>query len=481
MKQPKFSRLFRKPRLLQTTAARLALRYLLIYAAVLALISITVLWSASRQVDDKLRNELITDLGTLKAQHEQGGFEALAAAIAQREITAGKQGRFYLLESKKGKRLAGNIRGGPDDDEVPSDGKVHTAWIDDEEFPRGMFDDDTYLPFIAHEFADGSRLLLARDVEQSKDLQELAELMLEAFAFVLLLSLLISITLGRSILKRMDTISRTAGDIMAGDLSQRIPVSSKDDEFDDLATRLNEMLDKVQQLIKGMREVTDNVAHDLRSPLTRLRNRLEVTLLEPRSPDTYREAIDQSINDADGLIKTFNALLGIAQTEAGNHRTEWGPVDINELAEGLADLYGPLAEDKEQTLEFIHNSNATINGSRHLLAQTFGNLIENAIKYTPEAGIIKLQVAHNVNFVEVIISDSGPGIPVEDRNHVFERFVRLDASRHTTGNGLGLSLVKAVCKLHKGTIELSDNQPGLVVRIKFPITQPEKKPPHTLS
>lgn len=247
-----------------------------------------------------------------------------------------------------------------------------------------------------------------------------------------------------------------------------IQLGNKHDEFDTLANRLNAMLHRIQQLIKGLREVTDNIAHDLRSPLTRLRNQMEVTLLEPRSEGEYQKVLRQSVEDIEGLIKTFNALLSIAQAEASNHRTLWGQVDLRQLAVDLVDLYTPLTEDKHQNLKLHNGHGATIFGSRNLLAQSLGNLLENAIKYTPEGGTILLQINTSASHVEVSISDTGPGIPESEKTHVLEKFVRLENSRHTPGNGLGLSLVQAVASLHKATLELENTHPGLKVIQRFP-------------
>ncbi len=468
MKLPNPFSWLRKPRLLQTTAARLALRYSLIYALVLGLAFAGLLGSVIRQVDAQLKAELRQDLASLAQVHDTGGMEGLVAELNTRVENIGKQRRLYLLLSPQEKKLAGNLLGGPDDEDLPHDGEVHTVWIDEEDLPRGAFDDDAYLPFIARRLPDGSRLIVGRGVEQAEDLFELAEFMAEGLGMAVLLALVISVTLGHTILRRMDTISKTAGEIMAGDLSRRVPISKRNDEFDALAGRLNAMLDRVQQLIKGLREVTDNVAHDLRSPLTRLRNRLEITLLEQRSEGEYRDALNSGIEDAESLIKTFNALLSIAQTEAGTHRTQWGVVDLDQIAFDLVDLYKPLAEEKQQVFEFKPNGNLTIVGSRHLIAQAMGNLLENAIKYTPERGSVRLQIHSSQSATEVIVSDTGPGIPASERERVLERYVRLESSRHTPGNGLGLSLVKAVAKLHNAELTLTDNNPGLIVTIRFP-------------
>ena len=320
---------------------------------------------------------------------------------------------------------------------------------------------------IATALPGGNRLLLADGTEQTGGLREIIDYLLDVLSAAIVLSLLMGVMLGRVILRRMDTISRAAADIMAGDLTRRVPLSARKDEFDVLAGRLNAMLDRIQQLIHGIRDVTDNIAHDLRSPLSRLRNRMEVTLLEPRDGAEYRQALQHGIEDADSLIKTFNALLSIAQAEAGNHRSEWVSVDLNSLARDLAELYEPAAEEKQQHLEFITADHAVITGSRDLLAQAIGNLLENAIKHTPQDGTIRLELVSSENAVELKVSDTGPGIPAFERERVLERFVRLQNSRDTPGNGLGLSLVRAVSILHNAQLQLGDAKPGLVVSLRF--------------
>ena len=456
-------------RLFRTTAVRLTLRYALAYAVVMGLILAALFWTSSRYVDSQLEAGLEQELFSLTGKFESGGPQQLAQAVSQREEHGLEEDRYYLLVGRDGARIAGNLLAWPPDSNIPYDSKVHSVWIEDDIIPDKRYDDDAYWPVIVRELPDGSRLLLARSVRQAEDLQES---MLYLMAFILtmavLLALAMGVTLGRTILGRMDAISNTADEIMAGDLSQRVPASGSNDEFDALAVRLNSMLDRIQKLIKGIREVTDNVAHDLRSPLSRLRNRLEVTLLESRSADEYRQAIGKTIEDAESLIKTFNTMLGIAQLDSGNNRTQWGHVDLNALAYDLEELYKPVAGLKEQELRLVTGEPAEITGSRDLLAQAIGNLLDNAIKYTPNGGLIELQVSPSFDTVEVTVADSGPGIPDSEKAHVLERFVRLESSRHTPGNGLGLSLAKAVATLHGAELILSDNRPGLVVTMRLP-------------
>ena len=454
--------------LLQTTAVRLALRYVALYALVLGLglgaLMLTSVWLTDEQRGEHLEQ----DYTALLREIDNGN---AAAAVSRRLEGALAAGRFYLLVAPNGEKLAGNLLRWPPEPNIPLDGEVHKLWLDEDAFPTGLFQGEPHLQVIATALPGGKRLLLADGAEQSGGLREIIDYLLEVLSAAIVLSLLLGVMLGRAILRRMDTISRAAADIMAGDLSRRVPLSARADEFDVLAGRLNAMLDRIQQLIRGIRDVTDNIAHDLRSPLSRLRNRLEVTLLEPRDGDEYREALQHGIEDADSLIKTFNALLSIAQAEAGNHRSEWVPVDLSELARDLAELYEPAAEERQQRVELIATGPAVITGSRDLLTQALSNLLENAIKHTPADGTIRIEVACLEKMIELRVSDTGPGIPESERERVLERFVRLQNSRNTPGNGLGLSLVRAVAILHNAQLQLGDAQPGLLVTLRFPRVQ----------
>ena len=451
-------------RLIHTTAVRLAIKSVLLYGLLLSLVLAALYWTSKSHIDDALNTELEQELLSLLQEFKSTDTPQLIKRLEQRQQ---QEGHIYYLMSANGDKLAGNLLGWPEDTDIEFNGSAQGIWVNDEVIPIDIHDDDAYWPVVATKFDDGSQLLLARNVEQAESLLEFSEFLIEAMGIAIAFAILIAIILGRKILGRMDIISATASNIMAGDLSQRVPISNKDDEFDTLSNRLNSMLDRIQQLIAGIREVTDNIAHDLRSPLTRLRNQMEITLLEPRSEEEYRKVLQHSIEDVESLINTFNSLLSIAQAEAGNHRTLWGQVDLKQLAVDLMDLYTPLTEDKHQTLKVINGHHAIIFGSRDLLAQSFGNLLENAIKYTPEGGSIELQITTSATQVEVSVSDTGPGVPESEKAHVLEKFVRLDNSRHTQGNGLGLSLVQAVANLHKAELELVNTHPGLKIIQRF--------------
>lgn len=455
-------------RIFQTIAVRLALRYALVYAVVLSIAMAIFLWVINRHIDADVKAGLTREMSSLMELHASRGEQGLIEALRQQQEGGDADDRIYLLVSRDHEKLAGNLNHWPADADIPLDGRVHGAWIEDNAIPRNLYDDDAYWPVIAHGLPDGGRLLLAHNTEQYEALKDFAEYIYQILGAAFFLAVVMGMTLGRKILGRMEMITRTAGEIATGDLARRIPISGRNDEFDVLAARLNAMLDRIQLLIKGIRDVTDNIAHELRSPLTRLRNRFEVALLSPRGESDCRQAIAKGVEDIESLLKTFNTLLSIAQAEAGNDRTQWGPVDLIALMNDLAELFGAVAEEKGLVFDKNIEDCGAVTGSRELLAHAISNLLENAIKYTPQGGRIGLRLTPVRDGVEISVSDTGPGIPAAERGRVLERFVRLDRAEDTPGTGLGLSLVDAVAKLHHAQLTLSDAQPGLVVTFKLP-------------
>jgi signal transduction histidine kinase len=278
--------------------------------------------------------------------------------------------------------------------------------------------------------------------------------------------------MSRNFLKRVDAITDTSRNIMAGDLSQRMPVGSSGDELDRLSDSLNEMLAQIERLMAGMKEVSSNVAHDLKTPLTRLRARAEAALRSTQE-DEHRLALQQTIVESDKLLQTFNALLSIARAEAGQSREGLDIIDVSDVLRDVAELYEPLVEEESGSLNVAALPSLQVRGDRQLLAQAFSNVIDNAMKYGASQGAKAVHVTMSAESQHgkavITIADAGQGIRAEDRERVLDRFVRLDESRSKPGNGLGLSLVASVMKLHGGTLELGDAAPGLKATLTLPL------------
>jgi signal transduction histidine kinase len=438
---------------------QIALRYAGLYALLIAIGLGFLYWASSSYVDEQISTGLQQHITELLQIEQKKGRASLIATL-----NAEHNGQRFLLLAPNGQQLAGNINGWPM--YLKNYGQVANVWLDDKLISsQGA---DGYWPMIAEKLPDGSRLLLAQSLQQA---EELLEIILYTILLILLFSVLLALTMGwfmgRSLVMRIEQINRTAKTITDGDFSQRVPVTARNDEFDQLAKHLNTMLQRVEQLLTGLRQVTDNVAHDLRQPLSRLRNRLEITLLEARDTSEYQQVLAQTIEDADNLIRTFNALLEIAQAEAGSFRGEWTVVELSSLLDGLGGLYKELAHSQGKQLKIKVQKSLCVVGNRHLLAQAISNLLDNAIKYTDTNGRILLEAKQQNESVMVTISDNGSGIPADKHAMVLERFIRLDTARSSSGSGLGLSLVKAVMDLHKAKLSFSDNQTGLRVLLVF--------------
>ncbi len=285
------------------------------------------------------------------------------------------------------------------------------------------------------------------------------------FGITLLLGVAGGLMMSRSTVRRIEAINATSREIIQGDLSRRIPTEGSGDDFDRLTENLNSMLDQIETLMDGVRHVSDNIAHDLKTPLTRLRNRLETINVRPE-PDS--SDVEEAIAEADSLLATFNALLRIARIEAGHRKSDFADVNLSNVVSDVVELYEPLAHERGQSLNVSVEENLTVRGDRDLLFQAVNNLLDNAVKYAPEGGRVEVGLTRHNSNARIVIYDSGPGIPEADRERVFGRFVRLESSRSAPGNGLGLSLVAAVAKLHRADITLGGSG-GLEVTIGFPL------------
>ena len=457
--------------LLRTSTFRLAIFYFGLFAlssfAVLALIY----WQTVVYADQQTGETIEAEITGLSEQYRDLGLGGLVQVIEERSNPERGSSMLYLLTDPNGRPIAGNLSNWPDA-HIDPDG-----WM---RFRLGAADGNTKDRHIAQATSfllpGGFQLLVGRDLAER---QQYHTRVIAALAWSAVLTLALGLIGGaiasRAALRRIETINRAAAGIIAGDISRRIPVGRSGDEFDRLAGNLNAMLDRIEHLMGGIREVTDNIAHDLRSPLGRLRNRIETALHAPPSADTYVDALQHSIEDADQLLATFTALLDIAEVEAGAPRAAMEALDLTALVVGLTELYEPAAEEAGLVLsQNIGLSPILIRGNRQLLSRALSNLIENAVKYTPNGGSVSVALAANGNAATVTIADSGPGIPSQARERVFERFFRLEASRTTPGNGLGLSLVKAAIHLHKGEIRLDSayddaTAQGLKITITLPL------------
>lgn len=448
-------------RLLDTTTFRLALIYLGLFGtSSLALLG--YLYVATAGFMDRQTTETIqAEIAGLAEQYRTQGLPRLKQVIELRSAAHPHRASIYLLTEPNGRWVAGNIDRWPDTQ--PGD----DGWLT---FPVSVQPDgetSVNRRAMAQSFrlAGRYRLLVGREVEDRLQVQAKIKRALSwGVGLTLLLGLAGGLLMSRGLLRRVDTINRTTEQIMEGDLSQRIALKGARDEFDQLASNLNAMLDQIERLLDSMRRVTDNIAHDLRTPLNRMRSRIEVALLGDPDNETLRPILEQTLDDAETTIGTFNALLAIARAEAGSERAEFEDVSLAKLIGDIADFYQPLAEEKKQTLRIENDMDVHVRANRHLLSQALANLLDNAIKYTPEGGKIDLVLKQGP---VITIADTGPGIPIDDREDVLERFVRLDKTRSTPGNGLGLSLVNAVAALHGARLTLGDNEPGLLVRLDF--------------
>jgi signal transduction histidine kinase len=450
----------RLPNLIRTTSFRLTLIYAALFAVSALILFGVIYWATSHYMRNELDAAIDSDVNELREGFAAGGPTLLQQLIDERTKEMPNGPILYLFEERDGKVAAGNLPAlkpqlGHFDIEVP--GLLYPA------DRRGAI----YVHGVS--LADGEFLAVGADAHQLADMKRFV---LRSFGWCFAIGLLLALgggaLMSNSLLRRVDGVVRASRAIMDGNLSQRIPIRGTDDEFDRLAASLNAMLDKTQASLEGMRQVSNDVAHDLRTPLTRLRQRLELVRRKPASSEELARAIDRSIIDTDAILETFGALLRIAQLEGAPSTARFATIDLSELLFTVAEVYQPMAEERRQRLIIKVAPQLETVGDRELLTQLLANVIENGIRHSPCEAAITITATHDAERIAVVIADTGPGIPAAEREKVFRRFYRLEASRTTPGNGLGLSLAAAIASLHRIAIELGDNDPGLRVSLHFP-------------
>ncbi|RWX76151.1 HAMP domain-containing protein [Neorhizobium lilium] len=457
----------------RSTAVRLSALYILLFALCAAFLVFYVTAMSERLLSQQTQQAVQEEVTDIQRSYERGGINLLLRIMERRARQPGAN--LYVIAAPNGEILAGNVS------------SVQPGVLEEEGW--------TDVPFRYEPFAEmggprfhlatanvvkldnGLRIMVGRDLGDPGRFRGIVRrALMVALAIMGLGALVIWFGIGRNALKRIDRMSAASQKIMAGDLSQRLPVGRSGDEFDRLSDSLNAMLGRIERLNEGLRQVSDNIAHDLKTPLTRLRNKAADALDDNRE-DIRRNALEGIIGESDQLIRTFNALLMISRVEAGSIAAEMSEVDLSAISADSAELYEPAAEEAGLALTTEIEPGLIVNGNRELIGQAIFNLLDNAIKYaagSPDGPRITVKLARSDGLIRLSVCDNGTGIPPEKRKEVVKRFVRLDESRSKPGTGLGLSLVEAVMELHGGALELSATQddkpqaPGLTATMVFP-------------
>lgn len=462
--------------LFRSTAVRLSALYILLFALCAAFLVFYVTALSERLLNQQTRDAVLQEVADVQRIYGRGGINPLLRMMERRARQPGAS--LYIIAGPNGEILAGNVA------------SVEPGVFDKEGWTGFPFSYERYSESgdsvqhlaTANVFTldNGLRILIGRDLGEPTKFRALVRnALMVALAIMSAGALLIWFGIGRNALKRIDRMSAATKKIMAGDLSQRLPQGRSGDEFDRLSGSLNAMLGRIEKLNEGLRQVSDNIAHDLKTPLTRLRNKA-ADALNDADETKRRAALEGIIAESDQLIRTFNALLMISRVEAGSIAAEMTDVDVSAIAADSAELYEPVAEDAGLVLTTEIEEGLSVKGNRELIGQALSNLIDNAMKYASEAeGEKKLVVRLTKQQDSIVLSvaDDGPGVPADKREEVLKRFVRLDESRSKPGTGLGLSLVEAVMELHGGSLALSDTNPanaaspGLTVSMVFPVAK----------
>jgi signal transduction histidine kinase len=451
-----------------TTAARLSALYLLLFAICAIVLIFYMTGESVRFLTAQTRDSINEEIVELNGAYQRGGIGALVRTIDRRSRQPGAN--LYLVTDPAGRILVGNVE------------KIEPGILKKEGWTNRPFNYERFSenanerahPALAQIIAmpNGMRVLVGRDLAEPERFRKIIRRsLILALGMMGLGALLIWYFVGRQALRRIDAVSVASNRIMGGDLTGRLPVTGSGDEFDRLAANLNAMLGRIGELNDGLKQVSDNIAHDLKTPLTRLRNRAEAALAVKQTAPAYRAAIEDMIGESDQLIKTFNAILMISRLEAGYSQESMSEADLSRIAGDVIELYEPVADEAGVALIRGTITPVKLPANRELVAQALSNIIDNAIKYSQghaEKPAVNVELLDDAGGARIIVTDNGPGIPEEDRDRATERFVRLEISRSEPGSGLGLSLAKAVMKLHKGALKIGSANPGLRVELVFP-------------
>jgi signal transduction histidine kinase len=447
---------------LRSSTFKWALIWITVFGAVVVALFSYVYWSTTAYVQGRSDRVIAAEHTTLRKIYDGAGRNGLIRAVEDRIAKGRSDGGVYLLADPSFAPLAGNLK------VWPSTLTGSAGW---ENFTAREWTPDAphrpTLRAIVDTLPNGDHLLVGKGIE---DLDEFIKRIKTAFlwgiALIFALAGVASVSVTRRTVGRIEAINTTSQAIMQSGLGKRIPLRGTRDEWDQLAENLNSMLERIEGLMAEVKQVSDNVAHDLRTPLTRMRGRLEKAHAQQRNGDRDQSLIDDTMADLDAVLQMFSSLTRISQIEAGDRTSAFRTVNLSEIASEVVDLFDAAAEDKHAHLAVVVDQLVLVMGDRDLLFDAVANLVDNAIKYGREAGRVTVEVTREGGAL-ISVTDDGPGIPINERQNVFKRFYRLEQSRRSPGNGLGLSLVAAVARLHGASIEMMDNAPGLKFRLRF--------------
>ena len=446
---------------LRSSTLRLAFLYIALFAVAILGLFGYVYRSTVASVNQIADREIGIERLLLTETYERAGAAGVAATIARRIADRRFDGWMFVLADRSFASLAGNLPTWPATADAEGGALEFAA------------PDGARLRAVYWRLADGNRLLVGRKIDDLDGfVRPIAVAVAWAIGLLVLLAVAAGLSTSRRSVSRIEAINTTSRRIMQEGLGQRIPRRGTGDEWDELADNLNSMLDRIEELVEANRQVSDNVAHDLRTPLTRMRGRLELASGRTLEPAQYQALIGDTIAELDGILRTFSSLLRISQIEAHHRNAGFRTIDLGGLVRAVVELFDAAAEERRLRLEFSGGDGVEVFGDRDLLFEAVANLIDNAIKHGGGGGRIEVAVAAAAEGPVVAVADRGPGIPLEERKQVLKRFYRLERSRSAPGNGLGLSLVAAVAGLHGARIEIADNLPGLRIALHFPAPKP---------
>ena len=451
--------------LVHSTSFRLIAWYVVMFGVSVAILLSVVYWITRAALDQQLTDSVEREMNVLTEIHRVRGLDSVTRAVHRRIVDLKPPRRYFLLQSESGEKIAGNLRSMPRSEgwsvlEIPAD--------DPPGAPGAKPEAGSSIQALVRRLPSGHLLLVGENNYRTLKAREAIFAAVGwGIAITMLLAVAGGIVLGDGFLRRIEEINRTSRAIIDGNFSDRVPMRGSGDEMDRLAVNLNAMLDRIETLMESVKRVSDDVAHDLRTPLSRLRHRLEIARQMAQAGKDCEPAIEDAVAEVDAILETFAALLRIAHIEAGTRRAAFGEVYLGQVLSEAVETYGAVAEDRGQQVQADIDRSAVVQGDRELLMQMIVNLFENSIRHCPAGTRISASIVRDGSATVLRVSDTGPGIPPAERENVLRRFYRLETSRTTPGSGLGLALVKAVADLHGATLELAGNSPGLRVEVRF--------------